>query len=135
MQSSTGAETATGRRSRTPWIVAGIAALFTLMLVGGLGSLVWFGLDTFHDQAYTAIRADPGIVDALGTINDIQFDYEETSKAPGDDEFAYRIFGERANGVLVGRFVTVSSEVEDLRDGKLILSDGRVIAVGTARLD
>ncbi len=120
------------RRSRTPWIIGGIITLVLLLVFGAIASVAWFGISTFNDQAYAAIRADPAIVDAVGTITDIRFDFQATGDAPGNEEFAYRIIGERASGLLVGRFVTVSADIEDLREGNLTLDDGRVIRVGTA---
>ncbi len=132
MQTSSLDETPRVRRSRTPWIIGGVVAFVMLLLLGAVASVAWFGISTFNDQAYAAIRADPAIVDAMGSIKDIQFDFENTGDAPGAEEFAYRIIGERASGLLVGRFVTVSADIEDLREGKLTLQDGRVIQVGTA---
>ncbi|HET9033231.1 MAG TPA: hypothetical protein VFN25_10025 [Dokdonella sp.] len=132
MHESTSAETSEVRRSRTPWIIGGIVALVMLLLVGAAASLAWFGINTFNDQAYTAIRADRAIVDAVGKITDIRFDFEATGNAPGDEEFAYRITGEHASGLLVGRFVTINADIEDLREGVLTLDDGRRIVVGSA---
>ncbi|MEO7013813.1 MAG: hypothetical protein ABI127_05835 [Dokdonella sp.] len=121
------------RRSRMPWIIGGIVAMVVLLVLGVLASVVWSGVNSFNDQAYTAIRADPAIVDAVGKISDIHLDFEATGDAPGDEEFAYRIIGDRASGILVGRFVTIDAETEDLREGTLTLDDGKVIGVGTAR--
>lgn len=131
MQDSTSADSMPVRRSRTPWIVGGIIALVMIVLLGAAASVAWFGMSTFNDQAHAAIRADTAIVDAIGTITDISLDFEATGNAPGDEEFAYRVIGERASGLLVGRFVTINSDIEDLREGTLTLDDGRVIVVGS----
>ena len=122
------------RRSKTPWIIGGAVALLLLLLVGAAGSLVWYGIGEFNDQAGAAIRADPAVVDAVGAITGIRLDFSATGNAPGDEEFAYRITGERASGLLVGRFVTVDADNEELRDGTLTLDGGRVIAIGTSRI-
>ncbi len=122
------------RRSRTAWIIGGIVAFILLLVLGAVASLTWSGISSFNEQAYTAIRADPAIVDAVGKISEIHFDFEATGDAPGDEEFAYRIIGDRASGLLVGRFVTIDAETEDLREGTLTLDDGQMIAVGTGRL-
>ena len=111
------------RRSRMPWIIGGIVAMVVLLVLGVLASVVWSGVNSFNDQAYTAIRADPAIVDAVGKISDIHLDFEATGDAPGDEEFAYRIIGDRASGLLVGRFVTIDAETEDLREGALTLDE------------
>ena len=87
------------RRSRMPWIIGGIVAMVVLLVLGVLASVVWSGVNSFNDQAYTAIRADPAIVDAVGKISDIHLDFEATGDAPGDEEFAYRIIGDRASGL------------------------------------
>ncbi len=121
-----------GRRSAMPWIIGGVIAFVMLLLIAGAGSVLWFGMDVFHDQAKTAIRADPGVVEAVGSISDIRFDFAATGTAVGQEEFAYRVEGERASGLLVGRFVTVDADTEDLREGSLRLDDGRVIRIGTA---
>ena len=106
-----------------------------LIVLGVLASVVWSGVNAFNDQADTAIRADPAIVAALGKIAEIHLDVDVTGNAPGDEEFAYRISGDLASGLLVGRFVTIDAETEDLREGTLRLDDGRVIVVGSARSD
>ncbi|MEO7936038.1 MAG: hypothetical protein ABIR27_07245 [Dokdonella sp.] len=123
---------ALGRRSRTPWIIGGIVALALLLVVAAAGGVVWFGLGLFQEQAHTAIRADPAIADAVGNVTAIDFDVAATAQATGDDEFAYRIEGERGRGLLVARFITLDADTEELREGSLRLDDGRVVRVGTA---
>ncbi len=121
-----------GRRSAAPWIIGGVVAFVMLLVIAGVGSVVWFGMDVFHDQAKTAIRADPAVVEAVGGISGIRFDFAATGAATGEDEFAYRVEGARSSGLLVGRFVTVDADTEDLREGSLRLDDGRVIPIGSA---
>ena len=125
-------ETVLARRSTTPWIIGGVIAFAMLLVVAVAGGLVWFGLGLFQEQAHTAIRADPAIADAVGSFMTIHFDVAATAQATGDDEFAYRIQGERGRGLLVARFVTLDADSEDLRDGSLRLDDGRVVRVGSA---
>lgn len=120
------------RRSATPWIIGGIVAFVMFVVLAGAGGLVWFAIGIFDDQAEAAIRADPAIAEAVGNISGIHLDFSATGAAVGEDEFAYRVEGERASGLLVGRFVTVDADTEDLREGSLRLDDGRVIRVGTA---
>lgn len=113
-------------------MIGGVVGLAVLLTVAAAGSVLWLALGVFHEQARTAIRADSAIADALGTITDIRFDFAATSAAPGGEEFAYRLEGERASGLLTGRFVTVDADTEDLREGSLRLDDGRVVRIGTA---
>jgi hypothetical protein len=120
------------RRPALPWIIGGIVTLVMVIAVTAIGGVIWLGLDTFHGQAETAIRADPAIVDALGRITDVEFDFTATGEAQGDEEFAYRVTGERASGLLVGRFVTVDADTEDLREGTLTLDGGQIVNIGTA---
>ena len=127
------AEATRTRRSRTPWIIGGIVAVVLLLVLSAVVSFFWFGINTFNDQAFAAIRADPAIVDAVGKISEIHVDFQATGDAPGDEEFAYRIIGDRASGLLIGRFVTISAEIEDLREGTLRLDDGQVITVGSGQ--
>jgi hypothetical protein len=122
------------RRSATPWIIGGLVALAVLCVIAGVGGLFWYGLGEFNTQAGNAIRADPAIVHALGPIKSIHFDFMATGEAPGDEDFAYRVEGDRASGLLVGRFVTIDAGSEELRSGTLTLDDGRRIAIGTSRL-
>ncbi len=121
------------RRSRTAWIIGGSVAFVLLLVLGAVASVAWYGIRVFNEHADAAIRADPAIVDALGRITEIHIDFVATGDAPGDEEFAYRIIGDRGRGLLVGRFVTIDAEIEDLREGTLTLDDGRVIVVGTGR--
>jgi hypothetical protein len=132
MINSVNSEHAPRRRLALPWIIGGIVAVVMLLALAAIGSIVSLGLDSFHEQAETAIRADPAVVDALGKISKIEFDITATSNAEGDEAFAYRVTGERASGLLVGRFVTVDADTEDLREGTLTLDGGRVVNIGTA---
>jgi hypothetical protein len=120
------------RRSLAPWIIGGLVALVLLIVAGGTGALFWYGLGLFNDQAAAAIRADPAVADALGPISEIHLDFTATGNAPGEEDFAYRVVGDRGSGLLVGRFVTVDADHEDLRSGTLRLDDGRVVAIGSA---
>ncbi len=122
------------RRSATPWIIGGLIALAVLCVFAGIGGLFWYGLGEFNTQAGSAIRADPVIVDVLGPIREVHFDFTATGEAPGAEDFAYRVEGERASGLLVGRFVTIDADSEELRSGTLTLDDGRRVAIGTSQL-
>lgn len=119
------------RRSGAPWIVGGLVALVVLAMFAAVGGLFWYGLGEFNTQAGSAIRADPAVAGAVGPIKAIHFDFIGTGEAPGADDFAYRVEGERASGLLVGRFVTISADSEELRSGTLTLDDGRRVAIGT----
>ena len=121
------------RRNLAPWIIGGLVALVLLLLIGGAGAFFWYGLGLFNDQAADAIRADPAVADAVGTISDIGLDFTATGNAPGAEDFAYRITGDRASGLLVGRFVTIDADSEDLRSGTLTLDDGRVVTIGSSQ--
>ena len=123
------------QRNPAPWIIGGLVALVLLLLAGATGAVFWYGLGLFNDQAATAIGADPAVAEALGTISDIRLDFTATGNAPGDEDFAYRVVGARGSGLLVGRFVTIDADHEDLRSGTLQLDDGRMIAIGSARRD
>ncbi|MEZ5461264.1 hypothetical protein [Dokdonella sp.] len=112
------------------WIIAGVSGFFVVAVFVLAGSFLWVGFQEFSEQARTAIRNDPDIRAAVGEIRDIHFDLTATGDAPGDEEFAFRVEGSRASGLLVGRFVTVNANTEDLRSGQLFLEDGRVIQFG-----
>lgn len=123
------------RRSLAPWIIGGLVALVLLLALGAVGTFFWYGFGLFNDQAAAAIRADPAVSEALGPISEIHLDFTATGDAPGDEDFAYRVVGERGSGLLVGRFVTVDADHEDLRSGTLRLDDGRLVAIGTGLRD
>lgn len=114
-------------RRAAPWIAGGFLALMVLIVLGAVGSIAWHGFGMFNDQAKAAIHNNPGVIEAVGEIREIRMDFTATGNTSGAETFAYRIEGERANGLLVGRFVTVSGDAEELRDGRLTLDDGRVI--------
>lgn len=126
------------RRARSSsialWIVGSFFMLVMLILLGIVATLFWFGIETFNSQAHEAIRAEPAIVQAVGEITDISLDLGATGDAAGDEEFAYRIEGTRASGLLVGEFVTIDAETEELRRGTLTLDDGRIIRIGVSEL-
>lgn len=120
---------ASALRRAAPWIAGGFLALMVLGVLAAVGSVAWYGFGMFNDQAKAAIRNNPGVIEAVGEIREIRMDFTATGNTSGAETFAYRIEGERANGLLVGRFVTVSGDAEELREGRLTLDDGRVIAL------
>jgi hypothetical protein len=117
------------------WIIAGVSGFLVLAVFVLAGSFFWYGFQEFTEQARTAIRNDPDIQAAVGEIREIHFDLTATGNAPGEEDFAFRIEGSRASGLLVGRFVTVNANTEDLRSGQLLLEDGRVIQFGNSVRD
>lgn len=127
------ASTTSPRRYLAAWVIGGLIALAGLLLIGAVGVFFYFGINLFNEQARAAIRADPAVTAAVGTIADIEFDFTATGHAPGAEDFAYRVSGDRASGLLVGRFVTVDADTEELRSGILTLEDGRVIRIGTSQ--
>lgn len=116
-------------RRAAPWIAGGVLALLVLIAIAAVGSFAWYGFGLFNDQAKAAIHNNPGVIEALGEIREITFDITATGNEPGAETFAYRVKGERASGLLVGRFVTISGDAEELRNGRLTLENGRVIAL------
>ncbi len=114
------------------WLLLGVLGMFAFMtLVVLLAG--WIGFKIFTEQALEAIRADPVVTAAVGEVHEISLDFTATFQAPDPDEFAYRIDGERSDGLLVGRFITIDADHEELRDGTLTLDDGQVLAIGTVQ--
>jgi hypothetical protein len=122
------------RRSLTVWAIGGLIALIAVLAIGAVGSFLYYGIHVFNEQAHAAIRADPAVRAALGNNSRIELDLSATGNAPGAEDFAYRVSGDRASGLLVGRFVTISADAEELRSGQLTLDDGRRILIGTGLL-
>ena len=122
------------RPKHSPWLWAllGLLGMFAFMALA-VGALAWIGFSIFTEQALAAIRADPVVISAVGEVHAISLDFSATMNAPGDDEFGYQIDGERADALLVGRFITIDGEHEELRDGSLTLEDGTVLAIGTVQ--
>ena len=122
------------RRHLAAWIIGGVIGLATLLMIGALGLFFHAGISLFNEQAAAAIRADPAVTGAVGNIVAIEFDFTATGNAPGAEDFAYRVSGDRASGLLVGRFVTVDADTEELRSGVLTLDDGRTVRIGTMEM-
>jgi len=114
------------------WLIFGLFAMFALMTIVVAGG-TWFGIKIFREQALVAIQADPAVIAELGEVHDISLDFTATLDAPGPEEFAFQVDGELADGLLVGRFVTIDADHEELRDGTLMLENGRTIAVGVVQ--
>lgn len=131
MPSPTAVQTYSAQSGRALlWLLVGVLGMFAFMtLVVLLAG--WIGFKIFTEQALEAIRADPVVTSAVGEVHDISLDFSATFQAPDADEFAYRIDGERSDGLLVGRFITIDADHEELRDGTLTLDDGQVLSIGT----
>ena len=124
---------ASPRRHLAAWVIGALIGLASLLMIGAVGMFFYFGINLFNEQARAAICADPTVTAAVGNIVDIEFDFTATGTAPGAEDFAYRISGDRASGLLVGRFVTIDADTEELRSGLLTLEGGQVFRVGTGQ--
>jgi hypothetical protein len=119
------------RRHLAAWAIGSLIALAALLMIAAASAFIYVGVNLFNEQAHAAIRADPVVARALGKITDIELDMTATGNAPGAEDFAYRVTGDLASGLLVGRFVTTSADTEELRSGTLTLDDGRHLRIGT----
>ncbi|MCB1609787.1 MAG: hypothetical protein KDI71_22735 [Xanthomonadales bacterium] len=126
--------TATTQARTPPWLwwLLALFGIFAFMALA-VTALGWIGFKIFTEQALIAIRADPVVRSAVGQVHDIELDFTATFNAPDVNEFGYRIDGERIDGLLVGEFITIDADHEELRSGTLRLDDGRVLEIGTVQ--
>ena len=107
-------------------IIGGIIAALLLGFIGivGIGSLGFWGLDMFTEQARDALDENPVIQEHIGKIDQIDMDFTATGAASGDDTFVFEISGPRGKGVVTAEFITIDEDSEEVRSGTLRMSSG-----------
>ena len=127
------ATVATKARRRMP-VWAWILLALVLLVVGaaiGLGSwAVSWGWGMFEEQARTALQADPVVEAHIGKIREMDLELMATGGAKGADEFVFKLEGSRGKGTVTAEFAS-TPDSEEIRGGKLIMSDGMQYVLGS----
>ena len=98
--------------------------IFLVLVVAGVGGLLYWGWDLFVGQAEELLNANPVIQEHIGSIEELTIDFTATGEADGDDVFVFEVKGDKGSGVVTAEFVTIDENSEELRSGKLDLPSG-----------
>ena len=119
---------------RTPAASSGKTSTVVLIVVGsvvvvavGLGFLVMWGLDVLSEQVKADIQDNPVILEHIGRIESIEFDFMASGEAPGDDTLVFSLKGTKGEGVVTAEVITVDDEHEEVRSGTLRLPSGKTV--------
>lgn len=112
------------------WWLTGAFLALLLLLVLALGGLASFGWNLFKTQAQAALQEEPAVREWIGQIEEFDLDLIATGKAPGGEEFVFRVRGDRGQGTAQATFVSVGSDSEVITDGTLRMSDGQSFPLG-----
>ncbi|MHC4816924.1 MAG: Coa1/Tim21 domain-containing protein [Planctomycetota bacterium] len=120
-------------RTRTA-VSSGRAATVILIVIGavvviavGLYFLVGWGLDMVSEQVKADIQDNPVILEHIGRIESIEFDFMASGAASGDDTLVFNLKGTKGEGVLTAEVITVDDEHEEVRSGTLRLASGEKV--------
>ncbi|MHC4933390.1 MAG: Coa1/Tim21 domain-containing protein, partial [Planctomycetota bacterium] len=67
---------------------------------------------------------NPVILEHIGRIESIEFDFMATGAAQGDDTLVFNLKGTKGEGVLTAEVITIDDEHEEVRSGFLRLPSG-----------
>src|SRR5687768_16576605 len=103
-----------------------------LVCCGLCGGVVHLGLELVEEEIVANLNRDPVIQEHLGEVKSAELDLwdsirEEIKNPTGEDEDSWYVFdvvGTKATGRVIGKSVANDSDVEELREGRLILADG-----------
>jgi hypothetical protein len=115
-------------------VSSGRAATVILIVIGavvviavGLYFLVGWGLDMVSEQVKADIQDNPVILEHIGRIESIEFDFMASGAASGDDTLVFNLKGTKGEGVLTAEVITVDDEHEEVRSGTLRLASGEKV--------
>jgi hypothetical protein len=119
------------------WILLGVGGVILLVPVCCLGcgiAFVNFGFEVVEAEIVDDLNADPIIQQHLGTVESAEIHFwdsmMEDIKDPNDDEDTWYVFdiqGTKGKGRVIGKSITNAADVEELREGRLLLPDGREV--------
>lgn len=112
------------------WWLTGAFLALLLLLMMALGGLAFFGWNLFKTQAQAALQEEPVVRERIGQIEEFDLDLSGTGKAPGSEEFVFRVRGDRGQGTVQATFVSVGSDSEVITGGTLRMSDGQSFPLG-----
>ena len=112
-----------GKTSTVVLIVVGAV----VVIVVGLGLLVMWGLDVVAEQVKADIQDNPVILEHIGRIESIDFEFMATGAAQGEDTLVFNLKGTKGEGVVTAEVITVDDEHEEVRSGTLRLPSGEKV--------
>ena len=117
------------------WIALGLVGLLVaapLCCLGCGGMLLHFGFDAVEKEIADDLNTDPIIQQHLGRVESAELhlwdSFEEDMENPSDDDDSWYVFdvvGAKGKGRVIGKSITNAEDLEELREGRLILPDGR----------
>jgi hypothetical protein len=105
-----------------------LVILGILVVVGvGFYFVGKWGLDLVAEQVKADIQDHPVILEHIGAIEEIEFDFGATTAIEADDVFVFNLKGGKGNGVLTAQVVSEGADRERVVSGKLRLPTGETI--------
>jgi len=113
-------------------ILIGVLCGFGLLI--GVATFLFFkfGWGEFSDQAVAAMNEQPIIQRCIGPIESASLDFTRTNSDPREDSFAFRIRGPAGSGLVTAVFTTVDADNEQIDEGELKMTDGRMFTLQAA---
>jgi hypothetical protein len=111
------------RRSRTNTVFL-IAAGVVLVICVAVGYLMVEGLDLVCEQVRADISDNPVVLEHIGEIESIGFEFWASGMAKGDDTFVFALKGTKGEGVLTAEVITIDADHEEVLSGTLRLPSG-----------
>ena len=111
-----------------------LTALKVLLVVGLLGALaitaiVWWGFSAFEGKVQEALQDDPVVTRHLGRVQEVDFDFSDSTQTGVPNMMAFDVRGERGEGQVVALIAT-EADGRVLGPGTLRLPDGREFDIG-----
>jgi len=113
-------------------ILIGVLCGFGLLI--GVATFLFFklGWSAFSDQAVAAMNQQSIIQRCIGHIESASLDFTRTNSDPREDSFVFRIRGRAGTGLVTAVFTTVDADNEQIDEGELKMTDGRVFPLQAA---
>ena len=126
------------RQSRSwLWILLGVGGLLLALPVSCIccgGAIMHLGFEMVEAEIVDDLNTDPIIQQHMGHVESAEMHFwdslMEDIKDPNEDEDSWYVFdikGAKGKGRVIGKSITNDDDVEELRDGRLLLPDGREV--------
>lgn len=102
----------------------GGSALMMLLCCGGVGGVAYFGISLLNKEIEVLLAKNPVVREHLGQLESVEVDWKRTMIEDDDDTFVFQLKGDKGKAVAVVESVTNSDGDEEIRGGRLELSDG-----------
>jgi hypothetical protein len=102
-------------------VLGGMATL-GLLVCGGLGGLMWFGMVVYEDEVCAHLGAQPAVTETIGEVLSCEVLVMESGDIRDPDTFIFRLEGDAASGRAYVQSTSTGPDATEEYQGILLVS-------------